>query len=195
VVAWVRRSRSGTDVSATALSVLDRLELHGAQRVTDLAALEGISQPATTSLVNRLEERGWARREADPADGRAARVVLTDAGHDRLLQHRTERSRRIAQRLATLDEADQAALIAALPALVHLTATSGASARGDDRPDAGGGDEEGGRPPALHTHLQSSGPPGLTSDGPNGRLMRLRAGWRGGAPGVVMRALEMRAAR
>ena len=34
---------------------------------------------------------------------------------------------------------------------------------------------EGGGPPALHTHLQSGGPPRLTSDGPNGRMMRLRA--------------------
>jgi DNA-binding MarR family transcriptional regulator len=122
IVTWLRRSRTATDVSATALSLLDRLDTGGDHRVTDLAALEGITQPAATSLVNRLEGRGWATRRADPSDGRASRVTITDAGRERLLQHREERSARIAGRLALLDAADQAALLAALPALRHLTA-------------------------------------------------------------------------
>lgn len=122
VVTWLRRSRSTSDVSATALSLLDRLDTGGAQRVTDLALLEGVTQPAATALVNRLEERGWAARSADPSDGRASRITITDAGRARLHQHREERSLRIAARLALLDAEDQAALHAALPALRHLTA-------------------------------------------------------------------------
>ena len=122
IVTWLRRSRSTSDVSATALSLLDRLETTGAQRVTDLASLEGVSQPAATALVNRLEERGWAARSADPTDGRASRVTITEAGRARLHQHREERSLRIAASLAQLDAADQAALRAALPALRHITA-------------------------------------------------------------------------
>lgn len=121
IVTWLRRTRNTSDVSATALSLLDRLETIGDQRVTDLAALEGVSQPAATALVNRLEERGWAARRADPSDGRASRVVITDPGRARLHEHRRERSLRIAERLALLDAADQAALHAALPALRHLT--------------------------------------------------------------------------
>lgn len=126
IVTWLRRTRDTSDVSATALSLLDRLETIGDQRVTDLAALEGVSQPAATSLVNRLEERGWAARSADPNDGRASRVVITATGRARLHEHRTERSLRIAERLALLDAADQAALHAALPALRHLTAPAAA---------------------------------------------------------------------
>lgn len=122
IVTWLRRSRSTSDVSATALSLLDRLETTGAQRVTDLAVLEGVSQPAATALVNRLEGHGWAARSADPADGRASRVTITPAGRARLHQHREERSLRIAEALALLDAADQAALHAALPALRHITA-------------------------------------------------------------------------
>ena len=121
VVTWVRRSRTATDVSATALSLLDRLDTAGPHRVTDLAQLEGITQPATTALVNRLEERGWVSREPDPADGRASRVSLTGPGRARLQQHRADRSRRLADRLALLEQTDQAALLAALPALRHLT--------------------------------------------------------------------------
>jgi DNA-binding MarR family transcriptional regulator len=122
IVTWLRRSRSTADVSATALSLLDRLETSGAQRVTDLAVLEGITQPAATALVNRLEGRGWAARSADPTDGRASRVTITESGRARLHQHREERSLRIAEGLALLDAADQAALHAALPALRHITA-------------------------------------------------------------------------
>ncbi len=122
IVGWLRRSRSATDVSATALSLLDRLETGDDHRVTALAALEGITQPAATGLVNRLAERGWVERTADPSDGRASLVTITEAGRTRLHEHRDERSQRTAERLERLDAADQAALIAALPALRHLTA-------------------------------------------------------------------------
>ena len=122
IVTWLRRSRKASDVSATALSLMDRLDSTGPQRITDLAAHEGITQPAMTALVNRLEEHGWAERAADPADGRAIRVLLTESGHERLARHRADRTRRIAERLAVLDPDDQRALLAALPALTHLTA-------------------------------------------------------------------------
>jgi DNA-binding MarR family transcriptional regulator len=121
IATWLRRSRP-TAVSATRLSLLDRLDTGGALRVTDLAALEGVTQPAATALVNRLVEQGWVTRTADPEDGRASRITLTDTGRQRLHEHREERSGRIAERLALLDTADQAALLAALPALRHLTA-------------------------------------------------------------------------
>jgi DNA-binding MarR family transcriptional regulator len=122
IVTWLRRSRSTSDVSATALSVLDRLDSGGDHRVTDLAVLEGITQPAATTLVNRLEGLGWAARSADPSDGRASLVTITDDGRSRLHLHREERSLRIAERLALLPPEDQAALHGALPALRHLTA-------------------------------------------------------------------------
>ncbi|MGN6741796.1 MAG: MarR family winged helix-turn-helix transcriptional regulator [Amnibacterium sp.] len=127
VVTLLRRSRRTSDVSATALSLLDRLDSDGAQRITDLAAHEGITQPAMTALVNRLEERGWAERAADPADGRAIRVSITEAGRERLQRHRADRTRRIAERLAALEPEDQGALLAALPALNHLTAAPDAA--------------------------------------------------------------------
>ena len=38
----------------------------------------GINKGTTTRAVNRLEALGYVRREADPADRRACRVVLTD---------------------------------------------------------------------------------------------------------------------
>ena len=126
ITAWLRRSRPTTDVSASGLSLLDRLDAGGALRVTDLATLEGVTQPSATTLVNRLADQGWVTRAADPSDGRASLVSITDAGRQRLQLHREERTRRIAERLALLDAADQAALHAALPALRHLPAAPAA---------------------------------------------------------------------
>src|ERR1700761_2178570 len=40
------------------------------QRITELAAAEGVTQPAITRLVDRLQERGWVTREQHPEDGR-----------------------------------------------------------------------------------------------------------------------------
>ena len=40
----------------------------------------GILKPNMVALVNDLVGRGWVAREADPADGRAFLLSLTDAG-------------------------------------------------------------------------------------------------------------------
>jgi DNA-binding MarR family transcriptional regulator len=49
------------------------------RRITELAVDEHVTQPAITLLVNRLQQRGWVQRIADPSDGRAVLVSLTSA--------------------------------------------------------------------------------------------------------------------
>jgi DNA-binding MarR family transcriptional regulator len=56
-----------------------------------------LSQPALSRLVDRLAERGLLERKPDPADGRAIRLALTDAG--RVLQHGSSVARGLAARL------------------------------------------------------------------------------------------------
>ncbi|WP_326649152.1 MarR family winged helix-turn-helix transcriptional regulator [Streptomyces sp. NBC_01750] len=58
-----------TDVYA-----LNALELAGPLTTGGLAARIGLSQSATTRLVDRLEQAGWIHRRPDPADRR--RVVV-----------------------------------------------------------------------------------------------------------------------
>mgnify|MGYP001544909470 CR=1 FL=1 len=122
VFAWLRENREPAGLSASALSALSRLESFGPLRVTELSAREGLTQPGMTTLINRLEEAGLAIREADPDDGRAVRVRITDTGSRRVRDHRTSRATRIAARIAELPESDQAALVAALSALEALPA-------------------------------------------------------------------------
>ena len=123
VTTWLRRTRSATDLSPTGVSTLDRLAAGGPARITDLALREGVSQPGMTTLVHRLVERGWAARRPDPADGRATLVHVTDAGRERIATYRARRAEEIAERMDGLAPEDQASLLAALPALLHLTDT------------------------------------------------------------------------
>jgi DNA-binding MarR family transcriptional regulator len=86
-----------------------------------------------TQLVGRLEESGLAIRCADPADGRAVHVQITDAGRELVAQRRAARAERLSALLSTLSQADQDALAAALPAMGAL-----ASAQRDGLPAGAG---------------------------------------------------------
>ena len=122
------RSLSPPDgLSLTAAATLATLERSGPRRLTALAVQEGVTQPAMTQLVARLQDSGLVRREADPADGRVVQVRLTDQGREMLARRRAVRAERLAGILARVSPADQAALGAALPAIDAL-----ASARRDD---------------------------------------------------------------
>jgi DNA-binding MarR family transcriptional regulator len=117
-------------LSLTAAATLTTLERSGPRRLTRLAADEGVTQPAMTQLVGRLEVSGLVERCADPDDGRVVRVQLTDAGRDLVARRRAARAERLSGLLATLRQADQEALAAALPAINAL-----ASARRDNLTD------------------------------------------------------------
>jgi DNA-binding MarR family transcriptional regulator len=49
-------------------------------RVTELAQLAQVSKPTVVYLVNDLERLGYVERVADPSDGRAKLVRLTERG-------------------------------------------------------------------------------------------------------------------
>lgn len=104
--------------AAATLSVLDR---SGPQRITALAELEAVTQPAMTGLVQRLEASGLVSRHADPEDGRATQIAITPAGTTELLARRLTHDDAISARLARLSPTDRELLAAALPALTHLT--------------------------------------------------------------------------
>src|SRR5215467_2241973 len=115
------RSLSPADgLSATAASTLATLERSGPRRLTALAVQGGVTQPAMTQLIARLEDAGLVRREADRADGRVVQVRLTDQGRDTLARRRAVRAERLAVILDRISAEDRAALGAALPAIDAL---------------------------------------------------------------------------
>ena len=119
-------------LSMTAAATLASLERLGPQRLTLLAAREGVTQPAMTQLITRLEESGLVRREASAEDGRVVLVVITDEGRAVLGRRRSVRSERMAGIIAQLSPEHRAALAGALPALDALASIP----RDDDPPRA-----------------------------------------------------------
>jgi DNA-binding MarR family transcriptional regulator len=107
-------------LSATAAMTLATLERSGPGRVTALAVQEGVTQPAMTQLIGKLQDSGLVRREADPGDGRVVQIRLTDQGRETLARRRAARAERLAGILAQISPEDRAALAAALPALDAL---------------------------------------------------------------------------
>ena len=70
----------GDGLSLTAAATLATLDRSGPSRLTELAAREGVTQPAMTQLIARLAEQGLVSRDADPGDGRVVQVQLTAGG-------------------------------------------------------------------------------------------------------------------
>src|SRR5258706_8914183 len=76
----VRGVSENRDLSLTAVAVLGSLDRSGPQRITTMAAAEGVSKPSMTQLVHRLEQRRPVTRTSDPSDGRVALDTLTSEG-------------------------------------------------------------------------------------------------------------------
>ncbi len=108
------------DLSLTAVSTLAALERTGPRRVTELAVLQGVSQPSMTSLVSGLERGGLVERRSDPTDGRAALVALTASGTATLRQRRRAGTESVAELLDQLEEGETEDLLALLPLLDRL---------------------------------------------------------------------------
>jgi DNA-binding MarR family transcriptional regulator len=121
LLAWIRRNTPASEYSMTARTTLARLASEGPARISDLARLEGVTQPAMTGLANRLQDEGLVRRESDPADARASLLALTDAGHAFVEERRAQRTRMLAAQLEQLTPEDQEALLAAGSAVRRLT--------------------------------------------------------------------------
>jgi DNA-binding MarR family transcriptional regulator len=57
-------------------------------RLTELASAAGLSLSAMAELVDGLEHLGYLERRADPSDGRAKLVCLTERGWDAIREGR-----------------------------------------------------------------------------------------------------------
>jgi DNA-binding MarR family transcriptional regulator len=132
IVGLFRSLSPASGLSMTAAATLAGIERLGPQRLTLLAAREGVTQPAMTQLISRLEESGLVRREPSPDDGRVVLVAITEAGRATLAHRRSARAERLAGVIAQLSPDHRAALAAALPALDALASVP----RADEPPRA-----------------------------------------------------------
>jgi DNA-binding MarR family transcriptional regulator len=98
------------DLSASAAFTLNRVCREGPIRLTTLAAMEGVSQPSMTQLVQRMERAGLVTRHADPDDGRACLIAITAQGQALLDERKRMRRERLAALITTLTDEERSAL-------------------------------------------------------------------------------------
>jgi DNA-binding MarR family transcriptional regulator len=113
---------SGTprDLALTAAATLSTLERTGPRRITDLAIVQGVTQPSMTALVTGLERSGLVERLSDPSDKRVTLVAVTPQGSEYMSQRRDTRTEALAELINKLPAEETATLMAAVPALTHL---------------------------------------------------------------------------
>jgi DNA-binding MarR family transcriptional regulator len=106
----VRFLSDRADLSASSAFAMNRVCHEGPIRLTTLAAKEGVSQPAMTQQIQRLEKLGLVTRLADPDDGRAALIGITECGQTLLDDRRQLRRARLTELLGTLTSEEEDAL-------------------------------------------------------------------------------------
>jgi DNA-binding MarR family transcriptional regulator len=117
----VRFLSDRADLSASAAFAMNRVCREGPIRLTTLAAKEGVSQPSMTQLIQRLERLDLVARLADPDDGRAALIGITQHGQQLLDERKRLRRDRLTALMETLTpEEDSALLLSARVALPIL---------------------------------------------------------------------------
>jgi DNA-binding MarR family transcriptional regulator len=115
--------RAVSDVAAphaTQLIVLALLAQHGPLRIGELAARIPCSQPTATLTVTGLQAAGLVSRAADPVDGRAARVLITEDGRRTLHGLAEREAEALAALLTPVGEENLTTLRGAIPILSSL---------------------------------------------------------------------------
>ena len=82
VALWVERSFHDLRLTQAEAHVLAYLALHPHCSINDLHRGFGHKRSTLTSLLDRLEARGWIRRAAHPTSRRLVLVHLTAAGRE-----------------------------------------------------------------------------------------------------------------
>jgi DNA-binding MarR family transcriptional regulator len=116
----LRKETEQLGVTARQATLLWLVKRSPGLSLAELAAEEGISPPALSGHVDRLERAGLLTRTRTSEDRRRVGLALTDEGAKLLRRIRARRTTWLAGRLVELDENDRAALANALPALRRL---------------------------------------------------------------------------
>ena len=133
MIASALESDPAVALSLRQYRILERLS-ERPHRTTELASISGISQPTASAAVAALEARSLVRRSADPRDGRATLLELTDDGRAVLGAAKTRVIERIVQVTRHVDTQDAAALQRLLPILVDGMNRTRAELRADKSP-------------------------------------------------------------
>jgi DNA-binding MarR family transcriptional regulator len=113
--------QSHEDLPHALISLL--MAIHRSQPVTakQLAASEGVTPPAVTRSLHRLETLGLIEREALATDRRVQNIQLSELGESMRQEILHEREMWLTEHLHRLSSRELTNLLRALPALERLT--------------------------------------------------------------------------
>ena len=120
LVRRLRREVAPLGITGGQAALLHTIRTHPGIGVRELADLEGVSAPAMTAYVDRLQAAGFVGRRRCEHDRRRVELELTEEGARVLRSARTRRTAWLAARLGRLEPEELATIEAALPALEKL---------------------------------------------------------------------------
>jgi DNA-binding MarR family transcriptional regulator len=107
-------------LTPTQASVLGITTMRGPLSLAELTEIEGINPTMLSRVIGKLDEYELLNRLRDPDDFRAAWVEVTPKGRAVYERITAQRSAEISESVSGLPDGQQAALLAALPALENL---------------------------------------------------------------------------
>ena len=103
----LRFRNPSSPVSLSQLSALTTLANEGAMTPGALAIRERVRPPSMTRVIASLADEGLVDRAPHPVDGRQVLVSVSEAGAELVRVARRARQEWLAERLATLDNAQR----------------------------------------------------------------------------------------
>jgi DNA-binding MarR family transcriptional regulator len=116
----LRKETEQLGVTARQATLLWLVKRSPGLSLAELAAEEGISPPALSGYVDRLERAGLLERVRSSEDRRRVGLRLTDDGVKLMRRIRARRTTWLAERLQRLEPAERDSVQAAIPALQRL---------------------------------------------------------------------------
>jgi DNA-binding MarR family transcriptional regulator len=116
----LRKETEQLGVTARQATLLWLVKRSPGLSLAELAAEEGISPPALSGHVDRLERAGLLERVRSSEDRRRVGLRLTDEGAKLMRRVRARRTTWLAEHLRALEPAELEAIEAAIPALQRL---------------------------------------------------------------------------
>jgi DNA-binding MarR family transcriptional regulator len=117
---YLRREAHAEGITGGQAALLAQIRGHPELGVRDLAAREGVSPPAMTRYLDRMEKAGLIVRTRSLEDARRIRLALTPKGVRALRSVRSRRTAWLAERLQKLSPAELAAVDRAIEPLLRL---------------------------------------------------------------------------
>jgi DNA-binding MarR family transcriptional regulator len=107
-------------VTTSQLVALQLLQSEGEQTATQIAEAMNLTQATVTSLLDRLQERGWIARRRRDDDLRRVHIALTEEGQRQLTRAPESLHERFLNDFRALQPWEQSAILASLQRVGEL---------------------------------------------------------------------------